>query len=55
MTKDDFAERLRSEGYHAENENGCVMVLSDHDIMPELTALAEAADYHGSYGWRIST
>lgn len=53
MTKEEFAARLRARGYEAENEKGCVIVLSDHDIMAELRDIAKAEEYSGSYGWRL--
>lgn len=53
MTKDEFTERLRAAGYQAENENGCVVVLSpDHKDFTAVGQMAESVGFDGSYGWR---
>ena len=55
MTKDEFLTHLRSLGYEAENEKGCVVVHSQNmGTFEEIKAIAVAVGYCGSFGWRKS-
>ena len=53
MTKDEFASRLRSQGYEAQNEDGWVMMATgNREDFDRIREIAEASGYAGSYGWR---
>lgn len=56
MSKDEFASRLRSQGYEPRNEEGCIMITTgNREDFDRIREIAEASGYAGSYGWRKTT
>lgn len=53
MSKEEFARKLADMGMKVENDDGCIMVVSDdRRSFDELVEIAARSGYSGSMGWR---
>ena len=53
MTKEEFASRLRSQGYKVIREEGTVKVLTaSKDDLKDVRVIAKECGYDMSYGWK---
>lgn len=53
MTKKEFAEYLRTKGFNALVDDGCVMIVTENkDDLDRIDELAKETGFIGTRGWR---